>query len=218
MWHSFQTLLYFWHVVVVYLYTLAFSHLHEGSSPVLLRSGSHIVNQSGGRSQSQLRPGTVIKLGWAMWKRHRALNALTGDNMSTAQIDHMGSLCLLGMPAALRHCGELCHLVNGERETVWGSQWVVLQYVFLLHTRGRKSGEGNIGSEIAWCLIKMRRRLVWDAWSSLNKHQVSLGFQRKFHAAELYFMVLSLARLWNTILWLLTLDIIYLLTSKYRCK
>lgn len=117
MWHSFQTLLYFWHVVVVYLYTLAFSHLHEGSSPVLLRSGSHIVNQSGGRSQSQLRPGTVIKLGWAMWKRHRALNALTGDNMSTAQIDHMGSLCLLGMPAALRHCGELCHLVNGERET-----------------------------------------------------------------------------------------------------
>lgn len=54
-----------------------------------------------------------------MWKRHRALNALTGDNMSAKQIDHMGAPRLLGMPAALRHCSELCHLVNerGETET-----------------------------------------------------------------------------------------------------
>jgi len=59
----------------------------------------------------------VIKLVWAMWKRHRALNALTGDNMSAMQIDHMGVLRLLGMPAALRHHGELCHLVNERGET-----------------------------------------------------------------------------------------------------
>lgn len=52
-----------------------------------------------------------------MWKRHRALNALTGDNMSAMQIDHMGGPRLLGMPAALRHHGELCHLVNERGET-----------------------------------------------------------------------------------------------------
>lgn len=52
-----------------------------------------------------------------MWKRHRALNALTGDNMSAKQIDHMGAPRLLGMPAALRHCSELCHLVNERGET-----------------------------------------------------------------------------------------------------
>lgn len=85
--------------------------------PVLLRSGSHIVNQSGGCLQSQLRKGRVIKLVWAMWKRHRSLNALTGDNMSAMQIDHMGATRLLGMPAALRHCGELCHLVKERGET-----------------------------------------------------------------------------------------------------
>lgn len=33
-----------------------------------------------------------------------------------------------------------------------------------------------------------------DAGSSSNRHQVSLGFQRKFHAREFTFMVLSLER------------------------
>ncbi len=37
--------------------------------------------------------------------------------MSAMQIDHMGALRLLGVPAALRHCGELCHLVNVRGET-----------------------------------------------------------------------------------------------------
>lgn len=82
----------------------------------------------------------VIKLGWAMWKRHRALNALTGDNMSAMQIDHMGSPCLLGMPAALRHCGELCHLVN-ERErqrSVGKSMSGTTVSLFVAHQRQRE--------------------------------------------------------------------------------
>lgn len=98
---------------------------------ILLRPGSHIVNQRSGCSQPQLRQGTVIKLDGAMWKRHRALNALAGDNMSAMRTDHMGSPCLLGMPAALRHCGELCHLVNpkGEMRRRARSQWAVWQHV-----------------------------------------------------------------------------------------
>lgn len=54
-----------------------------------------------------------------MWKRHRALNALAGDNMSATQIDHMGGPLppLQGVPAALRYRGELCHLVNERGET-----------------------------------------------------------------------------------------------------
>lgn len=192
---------------------------------ILLRPGSHIVNQRSGCSQPQLRQGTVIKLDGAMWKRHRALNALAGDNMSAMRTDHMGSPCLLGMPAALRHCGALCHLVSpkGEMRRSARSQWAVWEHVFLggggdffaAHQRQSEHREGNMGSEIARCLIKTRRRLVWDAWSSLNKHRVSVGFQREFYAAKLYFMVLSLARLWNTSCWLL---FIYLFISKCRCS
>lgn len=133
-----------------------------GPASVLLRPGSHIVNQSGGRSQSQLRQCSVIKLVWAMWKRHRALNALTGDNMSATQIDHMGALPFTGDASCtetLRRALSPCKRKGRHRE-VWGSQRVVLQFVFLLHTRGIGSREGSIGSEIARRLIKTRRRLV----------------------------------------------------------
>lgn len=37
--------------------------------------------------------------------------------MSAMQIVHMGAPRLLVMPAALRHRGELCHLVNERGET-----------------------------------------------------------------------------------------------------
>lgn len=47
-----------------------------------------------------------------MWKRHRALNALAGHNISTVHMDHMGVPRLQGVPAAARHRGEVCHLVN----------------------------------------------------------------------------------------------------------
>lgn len=106
----------------------------ELPAPVLLRSGSHIVNQS------KLRQGTVIKLGRAMWKRHRALNALAGDNMSAMQLDHMGAPSptpwVLGMPAA-----ELCHLVNerggtAKRGQVNESMSGTAVCPLLLHTRG----------------------------------------------------------------------------------
>lgn len=52
-----------------------------------------------------------------MWKRYRALNALAGHNISTVHMDHTGVPHLLEMPAAARHCGEVCHLVNERGET-----------------------------------------------------------------------------------------------------
>lgn len=52
-----------------------------------------------------------------MWKRHRALNALAGHNISTVHMDHTGVPHLLEMPAAARHCGKVCHLVNERGET-----------------------------------------------------------------------------------------------------
>lgn len=57
-----------------------------------------------------------------MWKRHRALNALVGDNRSAMRTDHMGSPRLLvwGLPAAARHCGELHHLVKTQKGEVQG--------------------------------------------------------------------------------------------------
>lgn len=124
------------------------------------------------------------------------------------------------MPAAQRHCSELCHLVNekGETEKREGVGERRCGVSFCCTPEGEETGRGTRWSEIAGCLIKTWRRLVWDAWSSSNKHQVSLGFQRKFHATKLYFMVLSYERLWNSSLWLLTLDIITFSHLQYRCK
>lgn len=47
-----------------------------------------------------------------MWKRHRALNALAGHNVSTVHRDQAGVPRLQEVPAAARHRGEVCHLVN----------------------------------------------------------------------------------------------------------
>lgn len=89
-----------------------------------------------------------------MWKRHRALNALIGHNMSTMQMDHMGApIHLLEMPAALRHCGELCHLVNQRVETEKGGQVNEQQCRVPLCCTPEQRRE-HMRSETAWCLIK----------------------------------------------------------------
>lgn len=93
-----------------------------------------------------------------MWKRHRALNALTGDNMSAMQIDHMGARRLLAMPAALRHYGELCHLVNDRGETEKCEE--VNDWPYSMYFCCAPGAKGAEGSEIAGCLIKIWRRLV----------------------------------------------------------
>lgn len=94
----------------------------------------------------------VIKLIlWAMWERHRALNALAGDNVSAVRIDRMGALRLLAMPAARRHHGELCHLVNERGETgTCGevNEWYyTVQYVSFCcsHQRQRQQRAGTRG-------------------------------------------------------------------------
>lgn len=110
-----------------------------------------------------------------MWKRHRALNALIGHNMSTMQMDHMGApFHLLEMPAALRHCGELCHLVNQRVETEKGGQVNERQCRVSLCCTPEKRRE-HIRSETAWCLIKKKLKKIY------------LGFQRKFHATKLFY-------------------------------
>lgn len=68
--------------------------------------------------------------------------------MSNMQIDHMGATRLLGMPAALRHYGELCHLVNerGQAEkSVEKSMSGAMVCLFAAHQRQSKQrGEHGV--------------------------------------------------------------------------
>lgn len=85
----------------------------------------------------------------------------------------------------------------------------------------RRRSEGKSTSETAARLFVAQQRWRerrgggrWgqDAQSSSNRHQVSLGFERKFHARKFGFLVLCLEERWNTRILLQQTNV------RYRCK
>lgn len=100
-------------------------HLRPGSHIVSRRSGRPFTGHSWGRARS-------LKVGGAMWKRHRALNALVGDNTSAMRTDHVGSPLFTGGGVAsctetLWRASSPCK--NPERRSA-GSPWAVRQHIF----------------------------------------------------------------------------------------
>lgn len=98
-----------------------------------------------------------------MWKRHRALNALAGHNISTVHMDHTGVPHLLEMPAAARHRGEVCHLVNERGQTEKrGEERARQPRVSLVHSRGGKSAEAEAGEAETHKVAQTGIRCLWD--------------------------------------------------------
>lgn len=113
-----------------------------------------------------------------MWKRHRTLNALAGHNISTMHMDHMGVPHLQGVPAAARHCSEVCHLVNergGDGETR-GSPPARLRRVSLLHARGGESAEAEDGEAEAHEVAQAGIRCLWDFKGNFTLENLVLWF------------------------------------------